>query len=173
MTSIKDFLSKINTSPVVRSYVAMDRGYGFPMLSIVGDRLLVTVFYYRVLPRKDDKSLIMPPEYVLSFDYPSCRLASFEALRMSPHAEGVDFEKPVGTFRHDAIKDLDRAAYQAKRDELNALLDKLIANLGGEGEFTDEDERQLAALYQLLTEPSLHPAYRICAPQFFSRFIAE
>ena len=173
MTSIKDFLTKINTSPVVRSYVAMDRGYGLPMLSIVGNRLLVSVFYYRVLPRKDDKSLIMPPEYVLSFDYPSCKLARFEAIRMSPRGKGLDFDQPVGTFRHDAIKDLDRAAYQTKKDELYALLDKLIANLGGEGEFTDDDERQLATLYQMLTEPSLHPAYRSCAPAFFSRFIGE
>lgn len=173
MTPIKDFLKKVNCGPAVRSYVPLGLGQGFPMLDIVGNRLLVTVFYYRVIPRKDDKTLIMPPEYVLSFDYPSGKLARFEAVRMSPRGKGLDFERPVGTFRHDAIKNLDRAAYQAKKDELLALLDKLIANLGGEGEFTDDDERQLAELYQLLTEPSLHPVYRSCAPAFFSRFIGE
>lgn len=173
MIEIREFLKKVNTSPVVRAYVALDRGQGFPMLDIVGDRLLVTVFYYRVLPREGDKSLVMPPEYVLSFDYPSGKLARFEALRMSERGQEVDFERPVGTFRHEAIKELDQSDYFAKRDELYALLDRLIANLGGEGEFDADDERSLSALYRLLVEPSLYPAYRICAPRFFSRFIAE
>lgn len=173
MTPIKDFLRKINCSPVVRSYVNMGRGASFPELSIVGDRLLVSVFYYRVLPRKDDQSLVMPPEYLLAFDYPSGNLVSFEALRMTERGQRIDFEKPVGTFRHDAIKSLDRAAYQAKRDELYATLDKLIASLGGEGEFEESDEKSLRALYQLLTEPSLHPVYRSMAPAFFTRFVEE
>lgn len=173
MTPIKDFLKQINRSAVVRSYVSMGLGAGLPELDIVGDHLLVTVFYYRVHPRKDDQSLIMPPEYVLSFDYPSCRLASFEALRMSSRGKDLDFNQPVGTFRHDAIKDLDRAAYQAKKDELYALLDRLIASLGGEGEFGEADERALRALYQLLAEPSLKPAYRTIAPAFFARFVEE
>lgn len=173
MTPIKDFLKKINCSPAVRSYVGMGRGASYPVLSIVGDRLLVTVFYYRVLPRKNDQSLIMPPEYVLTFDYPSCKLASFEAVRMTARGQKINFDKPVGTFRHDAIKHLDRGAYQAKRNELYSSLDKLIASIGGEGEFGDADEKGLRALYQMLAEPSLYPAYRSCAPAFFARFIEE
>lgn len=171
MLSIKDFLKKTNTSPVVRSSIPMGLGAGLPTLNIAGDRLLVSMFYYRTVPRPDDKTLIMPAEYALSFDYPSGWLASFETLRLSPRYANVDFDKPVGTFRHEAIKHLDRAGYAAKKGELHALLDALVAHLGGEGDFTRADEAALAELYGLLAEPSLLPFYKALAPQFYTRYI--
>lgn len=173
MISLKDFLKRTNNGPVVRSSVPMGYGRGLPLLNIVGDRLLVTVFYYKSIPRPNDQTLLMPPEYLLSFDYPSGRLVSFEALRLSPRCKNVNFSRPVGTFRHDAIKNLNRDQYQAKKDELYAYVDKLIANLGDEGEFTDADEASLCELYGLLTEPSLIPAYRMAAPQFAARYIEQ
>ena len=171
MLSVKDFLKKANAGPVVRSSVPMGLGASLPVLSIVSDHLLVSVFYYRCVPRPNDGTLIMPPDCALALDYPSGRLASFEALRMSPRATGVDFERPVGTFRHEAIRHLDREGYQAKKDELFALLDKLVAHLGGSGDFGEKDEEALRDLYRMLAEPSLLPAYRTLSPQFFSRYL--
>ena len=61
------------------------------------------------------------------------------------------------------------ASIEAARSKLTSMMD-MAESLYSDGV---EDERQLAALYQLLTEPSLHPVYRSCAPAFFSRFIGE
>ena len=84
MLSIQEFLKKINTGSAVRENVPMGLGMGFPVLNITGDRLLVSVFYYRYVLRPNDQTLLMPPEYKLTLDYPSGKLISFENLRLDP-----------------------------------------------------------------------------------------
>ena len=85
MLSIQDFLKKINTNSVVRENIPMGLGMSFPVLNITGDRLLVSVFYYRTILRPNDQTLLMPPEYFLTFDYPSAKLTSFQSLRLDSH----------------------------------------------------------------------------------------
>lgn len=172
-TCLQAFLKTMNTSCAVRSYVPMGLGMGFPMLNIAGDTLLVSVFYYRSILRPEDRTLLMPPEYMLSFEYPNARLALFQNLRVDPRYSAVDFAKPLGTFRHAAILHLDRQEYKAHKEALYALLDRLTAYLGGEGAFSGEDEKKLSELFTMLTEPPLHPFYRAMAPQFYQRFIAK
>ena len=77
MLSIQEFLKKINTGSSVRENIQMGLGMGFPVLNITGDRLLVSVFYYRSVLRPNDQTLLMPPEYKLTLDYPSWKLTSF------------------------------------------------------------------------------------------------
>lgn len=173
MTSIQEFLKGINTNDVVRRNIPMGRGMGFPMLKIVGERLLVSVFYYRSELHPEDKTLLMPPEYILTFDYPSGKLVSFENLRLHPQYSSVNFDKPLGTFRHQAIQHLNKTEYKEKKEQLYNVVNKLIAYLGGEGEFQEEDEKALADLYGMMTEPPLHPFYRVLSPQFYARYIEK
>ena len=114
MLSIQEFLKKINTGSAVRENVPMGLGMGFPVLNITGDRLLVSVFYYR----PNDQTLLMPPEYKLTLDYPSGKLISFENLRLDPRYAKVNFDKPVGKFRHETIKHLDRDGYKKAKEDL-------------------------------------------------------
>ena len=119
---IQEFLKGINTNDVVRRNIPMGRGMGYPVLKIVGERLLISVFYYRSVLRPNDQTLLMPPEYKLTLDYPSGKLTSFENLRLDPRYAKVNFDKPVGIFRHEAIKHLDRDGYKkAKEDLYDAL----------------------------------------------------
>lgn len=171
MVFIEDFLKKINTGAVVRSNIPLGLGMGFPMLNIMGDHLLVSVFYYRSILRPEDQTLLMPPEYQLSVDYPSGKLVSFTNLRLNPSYKNVSFDKPTGTFRHKAIQGLGREQYQEKKKDLYALMDKLIAFLGDEGEFGTEEEHEMTEIFTLMTEPSLHPFYQAMAPQFYQRFV--
>ena len=173
MLSIQEFLKKINTGSAVRENIPMGLGMGFPVLNITGDRLLVSVFYYRSVLRPNDQTLLMPPEYKLTLDYPSGKLTSFENLRLDPRYAKVNFDKPLGMFRHEAIKHLDRDGYKKAKEDLYDALNRLIAFLGDEGEFTKEDEEKLSGLYTMMTEPSLHPFYRSLSPQFFERYIEQ
>lgn len=173
MISIQDFLKKINTSCVVRSYVSLELGMGFPMINIEKDSLIISVFYYRSVLRPNDKTLIMPPEYEMSFEYPSGRLVSFQNLRLSPCYTAIDFEKPVGTFRHEAIKNMNKREYKAEREKLYNMVNRLISYLGEEGDFFKNDEEEMSELYTKLTEPSLHPFYKAMAPEFFQRYISK
>ncbi len=171
MITIQNFLKIIKTSSVTRENIPMGLGMGYPMLNITNDNLLVSIFYYRSVLRPDDKTLLMPPEYMLTFDYPSGKLTSFENLRLDSRFSKVVFEKPVGLFRHDAIKHLNHEEYKEKKEELYNSLNKLIASLGDEGEFTQSDEAELLKLYSMMTEPALHPFYKFIAPKFFERYI--
>lgn len=173
MVLIEDFLKRINTSTVVRSNIPMGLGMGFPMLNIVGDNLLVSVFYYRSILRPEDQTLLMPPEYQISVDYPSGKLVSFRNLRLDSGYRNLNFDKPAGTFRHEAIKGLDRAEYKQKKQELFSLMDKLVAFLGEEGEFGSEEEIELSQLFSMLAEPPLYSFYQAMAPQFYQRFIRK
>ena len=173
MLSIQEFLKKINTGSAVRENIPMGLGMGFPVLNITGDRLLVSVFYYRSVLRPNDQTLLMPPEYKLTLDYPSGKLTSFENLRLDPRYAKVNFDKPLGTFRHAAIKHLDRDGYMKAKEDLYNTLNLLIAYLGDEGEFTQQDEEKLARLYGMMAEPSLYPFYKAISPQFFTRYIEK
>ncbi len=173
MMPIQEFLKGINTNDVVRRNIPMGRGMGYPVLKIVGERLLISVFYYRSILHPEDKTLLMPPEYMLTFDYPSGKLVSFENLRLHSQYSSVNFDKPVGTFRHEAIRHLNKTEYRDKKEQLFAAVDRLIAHLGGEGEFHSQDEKELAELYGMMTEPCLHPFYRALSPQFYARYIEK
>lgn len=171
MLPIQDFLKQINTNSAVRENIPMGLGMGFPVLSIKDDRLLVTVFYYRSVLRPEDQTLLMPPEYLLTFDYPSGKLTSFENLRLDTRYSKTDFDKPLGTFRHEAVKHLDRSEYKQAKEELYDTLNKLIAFLGDEGKFTQKDESSLIKLYSMMAEPPLYPFYKAASPKFFERYI--
>ena len=171
MITIQEFIKKMKTNSVVRENVPMGLGMGFPMISITKESLLVSVFYYRSVVRPEDASLLMPPECILTFEYPSGKLVSFENLRLDSRFAKVVFEKPVGYFRHDAIKHLNRAEYKEERENLYNALNRLIAALGGLGEFSQEDEAELKRLYSMMIEPGLYPFYKFLSPQFFERYV--
>ena len=61
---------------------------------------------------------------------------------------------------------------KAKEDLYNTL-NLLIAYLGDEGEFTQQDEEKLARLYGMMAEPSLYPFYKAISTQFFTRYIEK
>ncbi len=173
MVTIQEFLKNVNTGHVVRSSVPMGLGKSLPMLEIADDRLLVTLFFYRSILRPEDKTLLMPPEIIASFEYPNARLVTFETLRLSRRFTGVEFDKPAGLFRHEAIRHLDREAYMAEKERYYEKLNALIAFLGGGEAFTQEDEDELARLFTLLAEPGLYPYYRAASPQFCERFLRK
>lgn len=173
MITIQEFLKKINTGNIVRSSIPMGLGAGLPMIDIRGERLLVSVFYYRAVLRPEDKTLIMPPEYGLTVEYPGMQLVNFQDFRMDPRFAGTSFDKPVGTFRHKEIMHLNRGEYKACKERLYGLINKLIAYLGDEGEFDEKDEKELSEIFTMLAEPSLLPVYRLMAPQFCQRFVRK
>lgn len=171
MKTIQEFIRQIGTGEAVRSLIPMGFGMSYPLLRTEGEHLLVTVFYYRSKVKPQDKTELFPPEYVLTFDFPSGRLMTFETLRVDPRCRNIAFDKPAGLFRHEAIRDLNRDQYRAKREEFYESLNGLIAYLGGEGSFSAEQEQTLSELCTLLYEPPLYPFYRTLARPFFERFV--
>lgn len=174
LISIKEMLHIINCSGAVRSSVPMGMGAGLPMLEIAGGRLLVSVFYYKSIPKPNDKTELYAPHNIITVSCPDGRLVSFRTLPYETKYADLDFSKPVGTFRHKAIQHLDHKGYVEKKNELYALLDKQIAYIAGQdGVFTAEDRGKLRELYGILCEPSLRMFYRDISPKFYDDYFTE
>lgn len=173
MISIKDFLQRIKLGAVGKECIPLDTGMGLPVLETVGDRLLVSVFFYRTFPGRNDTTKIYPPQLFLSADYPDGKIMRLNFLAADPLYCETDFDSAIGTFRHEAVKRLNRAEYKAKKRELFDALDRQIAYLGGAGSFTKEDALALKGLYSMLAEPSLYPYYRALSEEFFEQYFAK
>ncbi len=174
LISIKDILHRINCGEAVRSAVPMGMGAGLPMLNIANGQLLVSVFYYRSVPKPDDKTELFAPRNIISASYPDGKLAAFRTLPYEAKYADTDFSKPVGTFRHKAIQHLDRKGYIGKKEELYAVLDKQITYLAGQdGAFAENDRAKLRELYGMLCEPSLRMFYRDMSPKFYDEYFTE
>ena len=172
--SVENIIKQIKTSEFTLN-CRMPLGYssGLPILQIKNDCLCLTIPYlkYKVTGIVD-KTLVYPIRYAITVELPENTVVGFSDLSFSKSFQKVDFNKPVGFFRHDSIKDLGKAAYKEKRAELLGLYSKLADSLIYGTEFTDEDNANMKALLKLLVEPSQYPIYRVLDRDFYNRFLA-
>lgn len=168
--TMQEFLQELNKSDIVRKQVPLGLGMGLPMLEIIGEELCVTVPYFKVIPAKDDKTLIFPPECVITVKWPSGLLVSYKNLRYDKEYSKVKFDKPVGTFRHEAIKNWNKGEYQSKKAELLKMYDAFIANLYSEEPY---EEKGFSELLNTIIEPSLRPFYMRMGKGFYHKFLSQ
>ena len=128
--------------------------------------------YFRFVRGEEaDKSLIYPIKYQATYLWPSGKLIEFEDLEYNPVYSKVDFSKPIGTFRHEAIQKYNSGQYEEKRAELYSFYDTLIDFLVNGSEFTAEAEKSFKDLLNVIIEPSLVPIYKVLDEKFARRFL--
>lgn len=169
--TMQEFLKALNSSDIVRKLVPLGLGMGLPMLNIIGETLCVTVPYYKSVPRKDDKTLLFPPEFIITAKWPTGNILEFRSLRFDKDYQKIDFEKPIGTFRHEAVKQWNRGEYQKKKQELYSMYDTFISSLYSEGNYTKEEE--FSELLNIIVEPSLRPFYKNIGRDFYNKFLTQ
>ena len=172
--SVENIIKNIKTSEFTLN-CKMPMGYSsaLPILQIRNDCLCLTIPYLKYkVTGVVDKTLVFPIRYTITVELPENNVIGFSDLSFNKSFGKVDFNKPIGYFRHESIKDLDKNEYKAKRAELLALYSKLADSLLYGTEFTEEDNTQMKALLQLLVEPSLYPIYRVLDRDFYNRFLA-
>ena len=172
--SVENIIKNIKTSEFTLN-CKMPMGYSsaLPILQIRNDCLCLTIPYLKYkVTGVVDKTLVFPIRYTITVELPENNVIGFSDLSFNKSFGKVDFNKPIGYFRHESIKDLDKKEYKAKRAELLALYSKLADSLLYGTEFTEEDNAQMKALLQLLVEPSLYPIYRVLDRDFYNRFLA-
>jgi len=167
--TMQEFLKLLNNSETVRKLVPLGLGMGLPMLNIVGDTLCVTVPYYKSVPRKDDKTLIFPTENIIIAKWPTGNILEFRSLRYDKEYQKIDFDKPVGTFRHEAVKQWNRGEYQKKKLELYCMYDTFISSLFSDELYTGEED--FSKLLGMIMEPSLRPFYKKIGREFYNKFV--
>ena len=172
--SVENIIKNIKTSEFTLN-CKMPMGYSsaLPILQIRNDCLCLTIPYLKYkVTGVVDKTLVFPIRYTITVELPENNVIAFSDLSFNKSFGKVDFNKPIGYFRHESIKDLDKNEYKAKRAELLCLYSKLADSLLYGTEFTEEDNAQMKTLLQLLVEPSLYPIYKVLDRDFYNRFLA-
>ena len=119
-----------------------------------------------------DKTQVYPIRFALTLVLPEKRMVEYKDLSVTPGFETVRYDTPVGYFRHEAIRDMSKAQYNAARAELFAEYDKVANALLYDAPYTEEDEAKMRSLLQKLCEPSLLPFYKALDGDFYNKYLA-
>lgn len=167
-------LKGLKTDPfVLNAEMPMSYVPGLPILQILNDQLCLCVPFLQYRPTGTvDQTLVYPIRYTVTLSVPEFKPLAFMDLSIHPRFANVDFSKPVGTFRHEAIRHLNKKEYDAKRNELLQQYDKVIAALIDGEAYSEKDEEDMCSLLQMLTEPSLYPIYRALDEDFYNKYLA-
>lgn len=167
--TIKDFIEMIRKSDTARSLIPMEFVSGLPIFSIRKGEVCVTIPYYFVKVQPQDKTLIYPLEYSITALWSNGLIVDYKNFNFVPAMKKLDFSKPIGTFRHDAIKSLNKQQYMVLKNELFDCYDSYLTCIAEKKPF--EKQKRMKELLNLLMEPCQKPMYMILGRRFFEEFL--
>ena len=173
--STEALINSLKTNKFIQ-YSSIVMGYvpGLPILTVLNGNLCLKVPYLKYkVTGEVDKTFVYPIKYVVTISIPEGTIIGFEDLSFNKSYINVAFGSPVGTFRHDAIKNLDKKAYSNLRSILFTEYDKIVNHLAFGKEYSFDDEKHFKALLNVVLEPSLIPFYSIIDNEFASRYITN
>jgi len=168
-------LKKLKTNTfILNSRMPMGYVPGLPILCILNGNLCMKVPFLKYkITGKIDKTLVYPIRYVATVIIPEGHVVCFEDLSLQNAFANVDFTVPVGTFRHEEIKDLSKEEYDNLRLELLRDYDKIVSSLAFSSAYTEEDNQLFKERFNKIVEPSLLPFYRIIDSNFATKYISK
>lgn len=169
---VSELFTTIKNRKEIQAIVPMDYSPGMPVLTSRQDELCVEIPFlrYKVTGEKD-RTLVYPVRYIAVYVIPEMQLISFEDLAYTEMSQSVDFNKPIGFFRHQSIINLTRKEYNDLRKRTLFGLDELANSLLGGTDFDLDKEKRLIADMSRIVEPSLYPLYKSIAPNFYNKYI--
>ena len=146
----------------------------FPILQIKNGSLCIMFPYLKYQTTGElDKTLVFPIKYTISLELPTEKIIGFEDFEYNETFGDVDFSKPIGYFRHEAIRKYGRTEYDSLYHELMKEYDKVIHVLLEGGKYSLSDEKRMSELLRLLLEPSLMPIYEALDKDFYNKYLEE
>ena len=172
---MEQIIRKLKTSEFfLQCKIPMGYSSGFPILQIKNGSLCVTMPYLKYQTTGEaDKTLVFPIRYGISMELPTEKIIGFEDYEYKSSFANIDFDKPVGYFRHDAVRQYNKTQYKELRRELLGEYDKVANALLGNAPYSISDEKRMAELLQLLAEPSLLPFYRAIDTDFYNKYLVK
>lgn len=152
----------------------MQMGYsmGRPILQINnGSLCLLYPFIKYKKTGVVDRTEVYPVRYTVTAVLPSGKPVAYSNLEYDSRFEDVDFDVPVGYFRHEAIRQLKKTEYMELSEELDGLYDRVINMLLYDAPYSEEDEARMADLLTLLTEPGIKPFYERLDSDFYGKYL--
>lgn len=172
--SVEALLRKIEKDAFcLAARMPMEYTYNFPILQIRKDRLCLLIPYSKYeITGEVDKTYVYPIRYTNTVLIPGGFPIEHRSLEYELEYSKIDFNKPIGLFRHDAIKHLNKKQYKEKRAELFACYDKTVAAILYDEEYSMKDEEKMRELLKLLVEPSQLPIYKALDEDFYNKYLA-
>lgn len=165
-------IKELCESAVARQVIPMGYTPGLPLACLLNGYLCLKIPFLRYkVTGKVDATLVYAPRFVMTVKVPEGLIVGIEDLTFNPSFDGVDFSRPIGTFRHETIRHLNRTQYGEERAHLLGLYDELIDCLDGEKEFAPESDAELRRLASLLTEPCMKPFCRTIDKNFHDKYL--
>lgn len=171
--SVKSILRQMHRNEFVRGCrMSMEYTYSYPILQIKNDRLCLVIPYLKYKTTGEvDKTYVYPIRYAITIVLPEMMPTEYKNLEYESRLGKVDFKTPIGLFRHDAIKHLNKKEYEATREELYACYDKVIAAILFDKEYDIEDEEKMRNILQMMVEPCQLPIYKILDEDFYNKYL--
>ena len=169
-----EILKSLKTNEFL-SHSTISLGYtpGLPMAAnLNGTPCLVVPFLKYQMTGKVDATQVFAPRYVAIVEVKHGTVVGFSDLTFDKRFGKVDFNKPVGLFRHAAIHHLNKKEYDNLRNKLYDMLDTLCLSMEKKGEFDEMDTQRLSKLFVMLLEPSVKPFYHAIDKTFFESYIS-
>lgn len=173
--STSEFIKNIKNCEFLRQS-GMPMGYvpGLPIMCILNNTLCLKIPFLKYKTTGQvDKTQVFSIRYVVTVIIPEGIIAGFEDLSLNPRFEKVDFNSPIGFFRHDAIKQYDKNGYRELREMLYSEYDKVINHLTQATPYTSSDDISFKKLLNTLIEPSLLPFYKVIDPTFSKKYLTR
>ncbi|MBE7011237.1 MAG: hypothetical protein E7415_01025 [Ruminococcaceae bacterium] len=144
---------------------------GFPIVAVKSGKACLKIPFLKYkITGQVDKTLVYPVKYVLTYSLPEMKPIGFEDLEYNIVFKHIDFNKPIGYFRHDAIKSLTKKAYAEKKNELLELYDDLAMTVVDKKPFSDGEE--FKKVLNMMLEPSVKPIYKVLDRDFYDKYLA-
>lgn len=161
-------LSKVNHGSFRRALIPMELAAGWPSIRNMGGELGVTIPYFQ--RRIAGETIELYPlccALTVLLDHPN-QICDYTVFHYQPDWDEIDFEKPCGYFKHEALKGVDRQTYQKMCMQLYACYDDMAWSLQQGVRF--EKAEEMKKLFSLLMEPGLYPYYRKLNEKFYGTF---
>lgn len=166
--SMLQFITRLNKSEIRKLLIPTECVSGWPYVSIKNGKICVSVPYFKTRSAGNGKFYLFPLSHSLTLTWDNGVVVDFTRFSFTKDFKGVDYAKPVGTFKHEAIADMAKEEYAKKREELFNCYDELISCIEQKKEFPHE--AQMREALSLLMEPSLLPFYRRLNAKFFDKY---
>lgn len=172
--STANFLKQFKNSKAVQALIPLGYAPNLPIITSVDESLCLKIPFLKYkVTGVVDKTLVYPVRYVFTVSIPDLVVVSYEDLSYNETFSNVNFARSIGTFRHDAVKNLNKQEFADLRNKLFEEYDKMIALLADDAEYTEADRETFITLLNRVLEPSLKPFYQAIDNNFASKFLSE
>lgn len=171
---LKNILKNLKSNPFfMNCNIPMDYTAGLPIIQFRNSKVCILIPYLKYkITGEVDKTLVYPVKYAVKIVLPGAQPAGYEDLSVNAVFSKIDFEKPIGYFRHESIKNFTKQEYKAKKEELYAMYDKIINALLNNARYTEADNDAFKTLLNIMIEPSLKPMYKALDEEFYKKYLA-